>query len=456
MILRRYVLTSLIRPFFLGFGFITFLLTMEMLLDLLDLLIGKGIDVVTVARLFLLALGWMVALSVPCGVLVAVLMTYGRMSQDNEITALRASGVHLFRIIAPSLWLSVILAAALAAFNNYVLPESNYAYAKLLQQISRKNPTAQIREGVILQDFEGYSIRINRLDNRSGQMEDVLILDSTSDPESPRTILASSGYLTFEPETRRLSLELEDGTMHEADPSSTEGEYRVVSFATQTLTITDSDDPWGDASERRRSDREMSIPEMEGQIAELEEKRSEQRAEIQSALGRIDLPSLGALSALEPELLPRSGWRKLLDQVKGREGDVAPEKRTWTREEQGVLELIQGRMREVASLDRQIQKFEVEIHKKFSIPAACVVFVLVGAPLGMLARRGGMAVGFLSAAFFVFYYLCLIGGEQLADRRLFPSWLAMWLPNILLGGGGVLLLMRALRSGRATPRRTHS
>ena len=142
--------------------------------------------------------------------------------------------------------------------------------------------------------------------------------------------------------------------------------------------------------------------------------------------------------------------------MKGREGDVAPEKRTWTREEQGVLELIQGRMREVASLDRQIQKFEVEIHKKFSIPAACVVFVLVGAPLGMLARRGGMAVGFLSAAFFVFYYLCLIGGEQLADRRLFPSWLAMWLPNILLGGGGVLLLMRALRSGRATPRRTHS
>src|SRR5690606_31364375 len=234
-----------------------------------------------------------------------------------------------------------------------------------------------------------------------------------------------------------------------------EGEYRMVEFAGQTLTITDANDPWGDASERRRSDREMSIPEMEGQIAQLETKRAEQRAEIQSALERIDVPSLRALTELDPELLPRSGWRKLLDQVMGR-GKDAPEKREWTREERGVLELIQGRMREVASLDRQIQKFEVEIHKKFSIPAACVVFVLVGAPLGMLARRGGMAVGFLSAAFFVFYYLCLIGGEQLPDRRLFPGWLAMWLPNILLGGGGVYLMVRALRSGRATPRRTHS
>jgi lipopolysaccharide export system permease protein len=454
LILRRYVLTSLIRPFFLGFGFITFLLTMEMLLDLLDLLIGKGIDVLTVARLFLLALGWMVALSVPCGVLVAVLMTYGRMSQDNEITALRASGVHLFRIIAPSLWISVILAAALAAFNNYVLPESNYAYAKLLQQISRKNPTAQIREGVILQDFEGYSIRINRLDNRTGAMEDVLILDSTSNPESPRTILAASGHLSFEPESRRLSLELEDGTMHEADPASEEGEYRVVAFAEQTLTITDADDPWGNGSERRRSDREMSIPEMESQIAQLEAQRAEQNAEIEAALKRIDVPSVPALAELAPNLIPRSGWRKLLDQTGGIfGGKETKEPRTWSREEEGALELIQGRLREVASLNRQIQKFEVEIHKKFSIPAACVVFVLVGAPLGMLARRGGMGVGFLSAAFFVFYYLCLIGGEQLADRRLFPSWLAMWLPNIMLGGGGAYLLARALRSGSATPRR---
>ncbi|MEZ4653609.1 MAG: LptF/LptG family permease [Candidatus Eisenbacteria bacterium] len=123
-----------------------------------------------------------------------------------------------------------------------------------------------------------------------------------------------------------------------------------------------------------------------------------------------------------------------------------------TADQKNVLELLKGRLRERTSLDRQIQKYEVEIHKKFSIPAACVVFVLVGAPLGMLARRGGMAVGFFSAAFFVFYYLCLIGGEQLADRRLFPAWLAMWLPNILLGGGGAYLLLRALRSGRVAAR----
>ncbi|MCA9730269.1 MAG: LptF/LptG family permease, partial [Candidatus Eisenbacteria bacterium] len=392
MILRRYVLTSLIRPFFLGFGFITFLLTMEMLLDLLDLLIGKGIDVFTVARLFVLALGWMVALSVPCGVLVAVLMTYGRMSQDNEITALRASGVHLFQIITPTLWLSVILAGALTAFNNYVLPESNYAYAKLLQQITRKNPTARIREGVILQDFEGYSIRINRLDDRTGLMEDVLILDSSANPQSPRTILASRGRLHYDPDARRLSLELEDGTMHEADPASKDGEYRIVAFDTQTLSITDAGDPWGDRTERRRSDREMSIGDMETQISKLELEKQEQQAQIDTALVRIGVPDLAALSELDPQAVPRSGWRKIHHQVRGIVGAGEDSTKEWTADEKNVLELLKGRLRERTSLDRQIQKYEVEIHKKFSIPAACVVFVLVGAPLGMLARRGGMAV----------------------------------------------------------------
>jgi lipopolysaccharide export system permease protein len=98
---------------------------------------------------------------------------------------------------------------------------------------------------------------------------------------------------------------------------------------------------------------------------------------------------------------------------------------------------------EVDSMGRQINQFRVEIDKKFSIPFACVVFVLVGAPLGIRSRRGGVTVGFLSVAFFIVYYLFLVGGEQLADRGLMPPTLSMWAANLVLGGLGAYLTLRA-------------
>jgi lipopolysaccharide export system permease protein len=95
----------------------------------------------------------------------------------------------------------------------------------------------------------------------------------------------------------------------------------------------------------------------------------------------------------------------------------------------------------------------VEVQKKFSIPAACLVFVLVGAPLGIRARRSGIAVAFLSILFFIFYYLCLAGGEELADRRLMAPWVAMWTPNIVIGAVGLVLTLQAAELIRRPPRR---
>ena len=95
------------------------------------------------------------------------------------------------------------------------------------------------------------------------------------------------------------------------------------------------------------------------------------------------------------------------------------------------------------ALRRRDASLSVEIHKKFALPVACVVFVLLGAPLGMRVRRAGPAVAFVSIAFFLFYYLCLVGGEELANRLLLPPWLSMWLPNLTLGGWGVAATARA-------------
>jgi len=453
MILRRYILKSLVGPFWLGFGIVTFLLTMDMILDLLDLLISKGIPLWTVTRLLVLALGWMVALSIPCGVLVSALMTYGRLSQDNEIIALRASGVHLMRVMLPALAVSVIVGAALALFNNYVLPESNYAYASLMQEISRQRPTAEIREGVMIEDFPGYDLWIGRLDDRTGEMRDVLILDAKNQPESPRTILARTGTLKYRPEDRTLTLTLNDGEVHEADPQSSSGEYRRLHFATQTLNITDGSDRWK-GPKHQRSQREMSVRLMRNEIVRLRREAARQDSLVQQAMVPLNLARPQTLEQLDPSSAPPSITRalagvagKLLGRRPPRPPDLTADQKRW-------LELATARHREFDGTNRRINEFRVEIQKKFSIPFACIVFVLVGAPLGMMARRGGLAAAFFSAVFFIFYYICLIGGEQLADRMILPPWLAMWLPNLVLGALGIWLTIRAVVSGQpARPRR---
>jgi lipopolysaccharide export system permease protein len=448
MILRRYILKSMIGPFWLGFGVITFLLTMDMLLDLLDLLISKGIPAWTVLQLFVLGLGWMVVLSIPCGVLVAALMTFGRLSQDNEIIALRASGVHLARIILPTLGSSVIVAVALALFNNYVLPETNYAFAGLMQEISRQRPTAEIREGVLVDDFRGYDLWIGRLDDRTGRMRDILILDARDNPDSPRTIMARSGTLKYRPSEGVLVLDLEDGEVHEADPAAPDGAYRRMHFQTQSLTIDDSSDRVGPGRKHQRSQREMSVAMMQAEVLRLRREGAKQDSLVRAALAPAALDDPAILERVDPTLAAPSLGRAILA-VAARVSRKAPAGigTELTADQRRWVELASARRREQMAFVRRAAEFRVEIQKKFSIPFACIVFVLVGAPLGILARRGGLAAGFFSAVFFVFYYLCLTGGEQLADRQLMSPWLAMWLPNIVIGGLGAWLTARAVTGG---------
>jgi lipopolysaccharide export system permease protein len=162
----------------------------------------------------------------------------------------------------------------------------------------------------------------------------------------------------------------------------------------------------------------------------------------------------GALAALAPETAPfPAKVAALWNHARGRPDALAAIERNMP----GLgSELTLWRV-ERQALRRRVAELTVEIHKKFSLPVACVVFVLVGAPLGMRVRRAGPAVAFLSIAFFVFYWVCLVGGEELAQRSLFPPWLAMWLPNIVLGAIGIDWTLRACevevpwRKRRAAP-----
>jgi lipopolysaccharide export system permease protein len=438
-LLERYVLRESILPFFLGFCLVTFLFILDFLFDFLDLLLVKDVPPLIVLELFLLALGWITALSFPCGVLVAALMTYGRLAQDNEVTAMRALGVNVGRILRGPLGAAMVLAALLTLFNNYVLPETNHRFANLRLAIHRKAPAARIEPGIFINAFDNYAFLVREIDPRTGEMTDITIYDYT-DGEVPTTILAKRGVMQYLNGSATLKLHLLDGEIHNIPGEAAEGKYRLGKFDEHTLYLHNSGAILKRSDRSSRGEREMNIDMMLAEIHSRQEQKAKQIAKLEGRLRDAGFDSYESFARVvhEPGLIESA-----LIATGLRKRDVPDT----TEYDSKALAALMIHQVDIENIDRRIDAFKVEIHKKFSIPFACVVFVLVGAPLGIRTRKGGFANVAIAVAFFIVYYFFLIGGEQLADRRLVSPALAMWMPNIVFGIMGVFLTISVVGWG---------
>jgi lipopolysaccharide export system permease protein len=460
-ILERYVLREHLFPFVIGFSVVVFLLTLDFLFDLVDLAVGKGVSAGIVLELFALSMGWMLALAVPCAVLIATLATFGRLAQDNEIAAMRANGVNLMRIVGAPLLAATVLAGALVLFNNHVLPETNHALANLMVDVSRKRPTAQISEGVFIDGFEGYNIFVEKVNNRTNEIRGVKIYQLNSSAR-PTTILADWGVFHSSPDGRVVTLELHDGEIHEMPPNDQERVYRRLMFKTHIINIRNAGSDLERSDSSARGDREMNLGMMRGQIHNLGKELAASTAARDTLIHKAGYENYNDfLKAAVPRQPPRGLWGFIRSTLRAISpirppATLPPGRPARLFINPLTMDMIQMRQIEIDALDKRMNSLNVEIQKKFSIPAACIVFVLVGAPLGIRARKSGIGVAFISILFFVFYYLCLAGGEELADRRFLDPAVAMWTPNVVIGLIGLYLTLQAaeiIRRPRRKPRR---
>jgi lipopolysaccharide export system permease protein len=424
-ILSKYILKESIGPFFFGLAVITLVLVMDFLVDIMNLIIDKGLKIPVVIEIFGLNLAWMLALSVPMAVLVAALMSFGRLSSDNEITACKACGLSFKRLILPALGAALALTIVMIWFNDRVLPESNHRARMLLTDITRKRPTWSLEENIFLDHFEGYSIRVKTVARKTSEISEIVVIQTVG---VQRIITARRGQMYFSGGGSMLMLELEDGEILQVDPKNSEG-YTMTGFEKQTIAIPGASSDLERTAESSRGDREMTVAMMVNQ-------NRERQAQISTLSNQADSVIMGALNAVyKPGPIQPSGrglLRNAIDRVLMSNKEV-----------RGRLAFIE---RSAFSFDQEINSMEVEIHKKFSIPAACITFVLIGAPLGSLARKGGFATGIgLSLFFFIIYWAFLIVGEQMADADVLSAFWAMWLPNIILSAAGIILTISFIR-----------
>jgi len=366
-------------------------------------------------------------------------MSYGRMSADNEINAMRTSGISFFSIVAPSLVFGVLVCLGLIYFNNNILPDFNHKARLLGSDIYRKKPDLSIEPGYFITDLPEYSLLVK--DKKDGILLDVLIYSkNTGRNEVQTTIKAEQGSLAVE--GNNIVMTLFDGEIHELETEEFT-DYRRIDFTKHILTIPAT----GMVLERheagRRGDREMSSAMMLDRVNEIRKKYENTQDEIRQNLRqklRMDTTKTSKkyLSSLT-EMKTDSVLAMLPDSLT----ENASDRRRVRRDIRVGLQRISTQMNLSESYKRQINKYLVEVHKKFSIPVACIVFVLIGAPLGIMARHGGLAVGAgFSLVFFLVYWAGLIGGEELADRLIITPFWAMWTPNIVVGIIGIILTYR--------------
>lgn len=443
-VLTRYLLRAHLGPFFFAFCALTGVILINTLARQLADLAGKGLPMDVVLHFFVLSLPSNIALTLPMAVLVAVLYTFSQLTAENEVMALKASGVDLRRLVLPVLVVAAGIAAGMVWFNDRVLPESNHQWRQLMADIGRKSPLFILREQTVnsIRTEDGrshYYLRAARINPGTNQLWDVTIYD-VSENRIGRTIYADSGTMTFNATRTDLLLTLYDGHLREINFDEPRN-FQRVGFEQQLLRM----EGIGNELERQtgsefRGDREMTIGMMEARVDTL----TGEMAKIRDEAATIALADLNRLLGTDSAALengPTSDPLPLSIRARGGPEGVRP-----------AADALRTANDRAAGVERQIREFRVEVQKKYSIAAATLVFVLIGAPLALRFPRGGVGM-VIAVSLFIFavYYVGLIGGETLADGGYVSPVAAMWAMNAIFGALGLFGLWRMGRetsSGR--------
>ena len=426
----------MILPFFFSLLMITFLLFINFLLRAVDRFLGKGLEVLTILEYLFLNLAWIIALSVPMAVLLSTLMTFGRLSEDNEINAMRASGISFITIIRAPLLFGITVALLLITFNNFILPDMNFHARLLSGDIYKKRPGMNIEPGVFLDNLPGYSMIIG---GKDGELMSDGRIFSKGKQESQTSIHSKTGTLSTLADAFLLTLH--DGEIHELENKDFTN-YRRIIFETHKIIIPADDILLNRRDSSNRTDREMTIPMIIKKVDGYEKKLSVVQKRLKGSFFRTLGDSI-IPSSIEEGINIVSNARDSITSDSTLTGAIIKKKE---RQLRSLERQVKNEFGLIASYLKGKNKYTVEAHKKFSIPFACILFVLLGAPLGVMAKRGGFAVSTsLSFGFFLLYYILLIGGEELADRNQVTPEVGMWVPNLVLLTLALYLIFHTIR-----------
>jgi len=431
-----------------------FVLVLQFLWMYIDDLVGKGLEWTVIAELIMYACGNLVIMALPLSTLLSSIMAVGNLGEHNELLALKASGISLPRILAPLMVVVCCITVSDFFFSNNVLPYFNLKFTSLLYDVKQQRPELQIKEGVFYNGIKDYTIRVDDKDENTGLLRGVIIYDHSKGNGNRAVTIADSGYLRITANQKYLILTLYSGYSYEEEnESSGERKYpfRTNKFDEQEAIFELAGYGFERTDENLFKNRAkmLNLSQLSVMTDSLSrEHRSKTAAQIRGFFRSENFQSYYDLDASSSKPYKITA-DSILHNLNAEQRLAVAEKAVATaRQAQSNFASISDDLRRS---NGTLYMHNIEWHLKFSYPLACLIFFLIGAPLGAIIRKGGFGMPFIiSLTVFLIYYMVSEAFRRLARDGSWDASIAIWMSTLVTLPMGIFFTYKAATDQRFT------
>jgi lipopolysaccharide export system permease protein len=456
--LHLFILRSYLGPLVMTFFISMFILVMQFLWRYVDDLVGKGLEWAVLGELLFFASLQVVPMALPLAILLASLMTFGNLGENYELTALKSAGISLPRIMMPLIILTVSISIFAYTFSNNIMPVANLKLVSILHGIRETRLELDIKERVFYQGVDDFSIKVEEKDRETNLLRDVMIYDHRDrNAANSNVTLADSGKLQVSQDKKHLILTLFDGIRYDERISPESGSqrgsrrdnrmFRTDEFREQVaiIQLQGFDFSKTDESMFRGSDRMKNIKQLSHDLDSI---RLERQIFITSIDERSSIFYFNRMRQNRPEKLA------IIDtsSVKNADSlflalDASQQQmviQSAVRTVRDHKQILDDQLRFIEKEDVKIRRHQMELHRKFTLSFACLIFFFIGAPLGAIIRKGGLGMPVvISIFFFIVYYIIDTMGGKFAREGVWYVYQGMWLSSAILLPVGIFLTYKS-------------
>jgi len=436
----------------------------------IDDLAGKGLELLVLIELLMQSSLVFVPTALPLGILLAALMTFGNLGENFELSAIKASGISLQRIMRPLIVFIVLISIGSFFYSNEVVPYSNRMFRTLMYDIQKKRPELNIQSGTFYNGVEGFSMLIGSKDQSTNRLDDITIYDHRDNTGNNIVIKADSGYMNITADETGLIFTLYNGNsyndLEEKNVTNQNRKYPFRSEAFESYSFLIDLDGF----DLDRSDQDLfnthqtmqNLNQLEFFIDSLNKKSSiSQKAFVsdykKSRLysKRNFIPEEKLLQINEDSVLLVFDIDSIYNSMPDSDKTLAINYALTSAREGIKYALEKGNS--MHSAQKRINKYKNEWHLKFTLAFSCLIFFFIGAPLGAIIRKGGLGMPVvISVLFFVVYYVLSLIGKKTALEGLTNTIIGMWAPSFILSLVGAFLTYKATTDSAILNRETYS
>jgi lipopolysaccharide export system permease protein len=448
--LDKLLVLSYLGPLLLTFCIALFVLDMMFLWKYVDDLIGKGIEGSVLAELMFYASAVQVPMAFPLAVLVASIMTFGSFGEQFELTAVKASGISLFRFMRPLIILTIFLSVSAFFFSNNVLPVANLEFSTLLSDIRKQKPALAFEEKIFNNDIQDYSIRVNGKSEDDRTVYDIMIYDHSENRGNNHLVIADSAEFGYLNDGAVMTIALHNGHQYKEETMpieiNTPQKLMITSFRhwEKQFDLSAFKLERQDQTAFTKLHRMLNLKQLKNGADSVLIQMENERDLMMTNISRYYVfmnPERDTSALFQQERLASNFYGAYDSLLYHKKLDVLNSALIKAR---NMKNIIVSKDEMLGYKFKDLIQYRLYMHQKFTLSVACLVLFFIGAPLGAIIKRGGFGWPMLLAViFFVIYIVTSIMGEKTAEQMVLSPWQGMWLSTFLLMPIGIFLTWKA-------------